>query len=47
MTLEPFSIRPQDERLVIALEEDAKKQDRSRNYIVNKILMKHYELARD
>ena len=47
MTLEPISIRPKDDRLVAKLDEDATKQDRSRNYIINDILMKHYELTRN
>ena len=42
-----FSVRTNDERILIKLDEDAKKNDRSRNYIVNDILRKHYELARD
>ena len=42
-----FSVRPMSDKLIVKLDEDAKKQDRSRNYIINDILMKHYELARD
>ncbi len=42
-----FSIRINDERILTKLDEDATKQDRSRNYILNDILKKHYELARD
>lgn len=42
-----FSIRPVSDELLVKLDEDAKKQDRSRNYIINDILMKHYKLARD
>lgn len=40
-----FSIRTNDERILVKLDEDAKRLDRSRNYIVNDILKKHYELA--
>lgn len=42
-----FSVRTNNNELIVKLDEDAKKQDRSRNYIINDILMKHYELARD
>lgn len=42
-----FSIRTDDARIIKKLDEDATKQDRSRNYILNDILKKHYELARD
>lgn len=40
-----FSIRTDDKRIIAKLDEDATKQDRSRNYILNDILKKHYELA--
>lgn len=40
-----FSIRTDDERIIDKLDEDASKQDRSRNWILNDILKKHYELA--
>ena len=42
-----FSIRINDERILVKLDEDAKKQDRSRNYILNSIIKKHYELTGD
>ena len=42
-----FSIRINDERILVALDKDAQEQDRSRNYILNSILKKYYELARD
>lgn len=40
-----FSIRINDERILVKLDEDAKRQDRSRNYILNSIIKKHYELT--
>ena len=42
-----FSIRINDERILLKLDEDARKQDRSRNYILNAIIKKHYELTGD
>lgn len=42
-----FSIRINDERILVKLDEDAKKQDRSRNYILNSIIKQHYELTGD
>lgn len=47
MTLDPITFRPKEVELIIALDKDAEKQDRTRNYLINKILMEHYELARD
>ena len=35
-----------DEELIKKVEEDSKKQDRSRSQIVNRILKKHYEKER-
>ena len=45
MVLDPITFRPKEVELLIALEKDAEKQDRSRNYLINKILMDHYELT--
>ena len=42
-----FSIRINDERILTKLDEDATKQDRSRNYILNAILKDYYKLARN
>ena len=42
-----FSIRINDERILLKLDEDARKQERSRNYILNAIIKKHYELTGD
>lgn len=42
-----FSVRTNNEKLLEKLEEDAKKQRRSRNFIVNDILLKHYKLIGD
>lgn len=40
-----FSVRTNNEELLKKLDEDAKKQRRSRNFIINDILLKNYELA--
>jgi predicted transcriptional regulator len=40
-----FSVRTNNEELLKKLDEDAKKQRRSRNFIINDILFKHYELT--
>lgn len=42
-----FSVRTNNEELLKKLDEDAKKQRRSRNFIVNEILLKNYELSGD
>jgi hypothetical protein len=42
-----FSVRTNKEELLEKLEEDAQKQRRSRNFIVNDILLKHYKLIGD
>lgn len=40
-----FSVRTNNEELLKKLDEDAKKQRRSRNFIINDILLKNYELV--
>ena len=40
-----FSIRTNNEELLKKLDEDALKQERSRNFIVNKILLTYYGLT--
>lgn len=40
-----FSVRTNNEELLKKLDEDAKEQRRSRNFIVNDILFKHYKLT--
>lgn len=40
-----FSVRTNNEDLLKKLDEDAKQQRRSRNFIVNDILLKNYKLT--
>lgn len=42
-----FSVRTNNEDLLKKLDEDAKEQRRSRNFIINDILLKNYKLIRD
>lgn len=42
-----FSVRTNNEKLLEKLDEDAKEQRRSRNFIVNEILLKNYKLTGD
>lgn len=42
-----FSVRTNNEDLLKKLDEDAKEQRRSRNFIVNEILLKNYNLLGD
>ena len=40
-----FSVRTNNEELLKKLDEDAKLQRRSRNFIINDILLKNYKLT--
>lgn len=40
-----FSVRTNNEELLKKLDEDAKEQRRSRNFIINDILFNHYKLS--
>lgn len=40
-----FSLRTNNGELLKKLDEDAKKQRRSRNFIINDILLTHYKLT--
>lgn len=42
-----FSVRTNNEKLLEKLNEDAKEQRRSRNFIINDILLKNYGLIGD
>ena len=42
-----FSVRTNNEDLLKKLDEDAKEQRRSRNFIINDILLKNYKLIGD
>ena len=42
-----FSVRTNNEELIKELDKDAKKQRRSRNFIINDILLKNYKLIGD
>ena len=42
-----FSVRTNNEELLKELDKDAKEQRRSRNFIINEILLKNYKLIGD
>ena len=42
-----FSVRTNNEKLLEKLDKDAKEQRRSRNFIINEILLKNYNLTGD
>lgn len=42
-----FSVRTNNEELLKELDKDAKEQRRSRNFIINDILLKNYKLIGD
>lgn len=42
-----FSVRTNNAELLEKLDEDAKEQRRSRNFIINEILLKNYKLTGD
>ena len=42
-----FSVRTNNEELLKQLDKDAKEQRRSRNFIINDILLKNYKLIED
>lgn len=42
-----FSVRTNNEELLKQLDKDAKEQRRSRNFIINDILLKNYKLIGD
>lgn len=42
-----FSVRTNNEDLLKELDKDAKEQRRSRNFIINDILLKNYKLIGD
>lgn len=42
-----FSVRTNNEKLLEKLDKDAKEQRRSRNFIINDILLKNYKLIGD
>jgi predicted transcriptional regulator len=42
-----FSVRTNNEELLEKLDKDAKEQRRSRNFIINDILLKNYKLIGD
>lgn len=42
-----FSVRTNNEELLEKLDKDAKEQRRSRNFIINDILLKNYKLSGD